>query len=148
MFEVGQGISTRALPYTGGLVTPWQRHQAPSLPLYLTLRVFSWVERGYDFQIITARSARTPACWFEDSEVTFGGVFSRNPCSYVVLAQWGVQGSVRKVGRWLPHAGDLLPHGPHPSFLITSPKLSPTTPIVCLDCVYWHVGDRLPGGID
>ena len=25
-------------------------------------------------------------------------------------------------GRWLPHAGDLLPHGPHPPFLITSPK--------------------------
>jgi hypothetical protein len=39
-----------------------------------------------------------------------------------VLAQCGVQGSVRKAERWLPHAGDLLPHGPHPPFLITSPK--------------------------
>ena len=30
----------RALPYTGGLATPWQRHQTPFLPLYPTIYVF------------------------------------------------------------------------------------------------------------
>ena len=94
----------------------------PFLPFCLTIYVFFLSGAGLRLlKVGKARSAWTPACWIEESEV-YGGVFSRNPCSYVVLAQWGVQGSVRKVGRWLPHAGDVPPHGPHPPFLITSPK--------------------------
>ena len=90
----------------------------PSPSSWLFMYFLEW-SGGYGYRKFARPGPQGPQPVGSRNQRFVGGLFSRKPRA---LAQYGVQGSVRKMGRWLPHAGDLLPHGSHPPFLITSPK--------------------------
>ena len=110
----------QALPHTGG----WLPHSSVFNPLSSpTLRLCFIMGGGvlrymaFDKYVWPGPQGPQPACSIGKRSGFFerfvGGLF---------LSPVRGSGISQEVGRWLPHAGDLLPHGPHPPFLITSRK--------------------------
>ena len=78
----GRSGEIRALPYTGGLATPWQRHQTPfPLPLPDYLCIFLSVERGYGYQKLGWPGPQEPQPVGSRSRRFLVVCFLENPCS-------------------------------------------------------------------
>ena len=78
----GRSGEIRALPYTGGLATPWQMSSNPlsSPSTWLFLYFLKW-SGGYGYQKFAWPGPQGPQPVGSRITRFLGGLFSRNPCS-------------------------------------------------------------------